>query len=163
MKCYLCGSEKSHKREGKVRDNPSINILECDECGLVFLDAQNTGDEFYQNNEMLDESFFKFCKRDESSDKISAERLLALKETFLKDQEVWWKRRFEFCKESLIGKTLLDFGSGYAGFLRFAKDLAKSVVGVELEEQVKPIYEKYNIPLVRTLEEAKNLNTGGGL
>lgn len=44
--------------------------------------------------------------------------------------------------------------------MRLAKDLAKSVVGVELEEQVKPIYEKYNIPLVRTLEEVKNLNTG---
>ena len=40
MKCYLCGSENNHKREGKVRDDESINILECDECSLVFLDKQ---------------------------------------------------------------------------------------------------------------------------
>lgn len=148
MKCYLCGSKKSHKREGKVRDNPSINILECDECGLVFLDTQITSDEFYtQGNMHNQEEVYK----------------MALRTDLINDGHSFNLVRYDFIKESLIGKTLLDFGSGYAGFLRFAKDLAKSVVGVELEEQVRPIYEKYNIPLARTLEEAKNLNTGGGL
>lgn len=52
MKCYLCGGEKSHKREGKVRDNPNIAILECDECGLVFLDTQTTNDKFYARGNM---------------------------------------------------------------------------------------------------------------
>ncbi len=35
--CYLCGSEKNHKRDRKVRDNPNLDILECESCGLVFL------------------------------------------------------------------------------------------------------------------------------
>ena len=155
MKCYLCGSEKSHKREGKVRDNPSINILECDECGLVFLDTQNTGDEFYEQNNMLNVDYFKYTKRDKDT---LSNQIIAIQ----KEWELRAKSRAEFLEDALIGKEILDFGSGQAQFLRFAKDLAKSVVGVELEEQVKPIYEKYNIPLARSLEEAKNLIINGG-
>lgn len=56
MKCYLCGSKKYHKREGKVRDNLNIEILECDE------------------------------------------------------------HRLEFLKEAILGKDLLDFGSGHCQF-----------------------------------------------
>ncbi|WP_194145361.1 hypothetical protein [Helicobacter sp. MIT 05-5294] len=52
MQCYLCGSGKNHTREGKVRDNPSIKIFECDECGLVFLESQKTSEEFYKDNGM---------------------------------------------------------------------------------------------------------------
>ena len=62
MKCYLCGSENHFKREGKVREDHNINILECRDCGLVFLDKQNTGDAFYENNNMIDEKFFETTK-----------------------------------------------------------------------------------------------------
>ncbi|MBK1992441.1 methyltransferase, partial [Campylobacter sp. 2018MI35] len=44
MKCYLCNSKKNFQREGKVRDNQNIKILECCDCGLVFLDSQNIDD-----------------------------------------------------------------------------------------------------------------------
>ena len=37
--CYLCKSDKSKVRHRGVRDDPSINVLECEGCGLVFLDA----------------------------------------------------------------------------------------------------------------------------
>lgn len=50
--CYLCGSSKHFKREGKVRDNPNVDVLECESCGLVFLNEQNTNDEFYANGNM---------------------------------------------------------------------------------------------------------------
>lgn len=67
MKCYLCGSKKHHKREGKVRDNPDIEILECDECGLVFLDTRDIGEDFYKQNNMLNSNFFKLTQRDNDS------------------------------------------------------------------------------------------------
>ncbi|MBK1992469.1 class I SAM-dependent methyltransferase [Campylobacter sp. 2018MI35] len=61
-------------------------------------------------------------------------------------------------KNKLIGKDILDFGSGHGQFLIQAKPFAKSVTGVEIEEQVKPIYEQNNITLLRSLSEA----IGGG-
>ena len=52
MQCYLCGSKKYFRREGKVRDNPAIDILECESCGLVFLSEQHTSDVFYTQGGM---------------------------------------------------------------------------------------------------------------
>ena len=152
MKCYLCGSDKYHAREGKVRDNPSIKILECDECGLVFLEEQKTGEDFYKQNGMLGFDFFKTANRDYNPNSIQETINL-----FQKDRKIQQQRRFEFVRTMITGKDILDFGSGYAGFLIQAKEFAKSVMGVELEEQVAPIYEQYNIPLMRNLA-----NSGGG-
>lgn len=151
MKCYLCGSEKHFQREGKVRDNPNIKILECIECGLVFLDTQITGDEFYENNKMFFD-FFKYAKREYNPNNIQ-ETINA----FQNERKIQTKKRLDFCLNYIIGKDILDFGSGYAGFLIQAKEFAKSVTGVELEEQVAPVYEQYNIPLMRNLA-----NNGGG-
>lgn len=142
MQCYLCGSKNHHKREGKVRDNPNINILECDECGLVFLESQETNEEFYKQGNMHNqEEVYKLTGRTD----------------FINDMYAFNKARLEFCLNFIINKDLLDFGSGYAGFLIQAKEFAKSVCGVELEEQVASIYEQYNIPLSRNLS-----NIGGG-
>ncbi len=142
MKCYLCASTKHHKREGKVRDNPSIQILECDECGLVFLDIQNTSEEFYKQGNMHNQTeVYQLTGRTD----------------FINDMWSFNKARLDFCLNYIINKDILDFGSGYAGFLIQAKEFAKSVAGVELEEQVAPIYEQYNIPLIKNLA-----NIGGG-
>ncbi|WP_243832566.1 hypothetical protein [Campylobacter sp. US33a] len=143
MKCYLCGSESHHKREGKVRDNPNIEILECDECGLVFLDTQNTSEEFYvQGNMHNQEEIYKLAQRID----------------FINDMYSFNKSRMDFILNNAIGKDILDFGSGYAGFLMQIKPFAKSVAGIELEEQVQPIYKKHNIPLYRSISESM----GGG-
>ena len=45
MPCYLCGSSHATKRSGKVRDSDDIDILECDNCGLVYLSKQDCLDE----------------------------------------------------------------------------------------------------------------------
>jgi 2-polyprenyl-3-methyl-5-hydroxy-6-metoxy-1,4-benzoquinol methylase len=46
--CYLCGSNENFKRPGVLRDNyPEIDVLECSECGFVFLSKQPEVD--YQN------------------------------------------------------------------------------------------------------------------
>ena len=38
--CYLCEGSDFKTRPGNVRDNKHLKILECNECGLVFLDEK---------------------------------------------------------------------------------------------------------------------------
>lgn len=147
--CYLCGSDKNHKRDGKVRDNPSLEILECESCGLVFLSQQTTSDEFYaQGNMHNQEEIYKLTQRND----------------LVNDTYIFNKARLDFVLSNLIGKDLLDFGSGYGGFLILAKQFAKSIMGVELEQQVKPIYEKHNIALTQNLSMLldSQMSSGGG-
>lgn len=151
MKCYLCGSSENHEREGKVRDNPDIKILECNECGLVFLDTKNIDEEFYKQDNMLDANFFKLTQR--GDDTLQNQILFLEREWGLRA-----KLRVEFLKEALIGKDVLDFGSGHCQFLLLAKELAKSVSGIELENQVESIYKTNHIPLYRSINEC----LGGG-
>ncbi|MCI7046828.1 class I SAM-dependent methyltransferase [Helicobacter sp.] len=154
MKCYLCGSKNYFNREGKVRDNPSIQILECEDCGLVFLDKQNTGDVFYEENNMLNENFFKFTKRD-------GESLEAKTREFYIHNALFVEKRFKLIKQLLVGKKLLDFGSGRAQFLLKAREIANEVAGVEIETRVQQFYEENNIPLFRSLDEIKESGGGG--
>ncbi|WP_394989305.1 class I SAM-dependent methyltransferase [uncultured Helicobacter sp.] len=151
MQCYLCGSEHHLKREGKVREDDSINILECKECGLVFLDKQNTGDIFYEQNNMIDEKFFEITKRD-------GESFDAKMREFYIHNAVFVEKRFELIKQSLVGKKLLDFGSGRAQFLLKAREIANEVAGVEIESRVQHIYQENNILLFNHLDEI-----GGGV
>jgi hypothetical protein len=39
MKCYFCNSQNNFKRPGSVRDNKKLKILECKDCGLVYLSS----------------------------------------------------------------------------------------------------------------------------
>ncbi len=144
MKCFLCGCGESHKREGKVRDNPNIEILECNECGLVFLDSQNISDEFYASGQMHNQAeIYKLTERTD----------------FINDMYPFNRARLDFVLNSIIGKDLLDFGSGYAGFLILAKEFARSVAGVELESNVEPIYAKHNITLFKHLDSLLNIDS----
>ncbi|ECP7610354.1 class I SAM-dependent methyltransferase [Campylobacter jejuni] len=145
MKCYLCGSENHFKREGKVRDDESINILECSECGLVFLDKQKTNDEYYKNDSMLSSDFFKYTQR-EGANLEQQKRIFDIDNSFI------IKKRYSFLKRTLIGKKILEFGSGHADFLILAKEVADSVTGIELEN-VDDIYKQHNIPLYKNLTD----------
>jgi hypothetical protein len=52
--CSLCHSADIKPRKGSVRDNKSLRILECQNCGLVFLSSQEhiqTG--FYEKQGMF--------------------------------------------------------------------------------------------------------------
>ncbi|HEC1798077.1 TPA: class I SAM-dependent methyltransferase [Campylobacter lari] len=137
MKCYLCGSEKNFQRKGKVRDNQNIKILECCDCGLVFLDSQDIDDSFYANGNMHDLSVYQLTQRTD----------------FINDTYLPNKSRLEFILNSIVGKDILDFGSGYAGFLIQAKPFVRSASGVEIEQQVEEIYKNNNINLYRNLDE----------
>src|SRR5574344_2185278 len=132
MKCNLCNSKNYKKRKGSVRDNKNLEIFECCDCGLVFLSQNNHINEtFYENSNM--HQAFDFAKW--------------RNETLADDT-----RRFDFLKNSLINKKVLDFGSGNGGFLKFVKDISKSALGVELEKAVIPYYEIENISIENSLD-----------
>ena len=134
--CNLCNSQKLKKRMGSVRDNKSLDIFECIDCGLVFL-SENfyINDTFYENSNMHEAFDFNKWRN----------------ETLVDDM-----RRFKFLENSLINKKILDFGSGNGGFLKLAKELSENILGVELEKAVVSHYKEENIPLENNLN---NINT----
>ena len=119
MACYLCQSTDISQRKGQVRDAPSLRILECARCGLVYLEnADHIHDAFYENSGM----------HGQEPPPIGS---------WLADTDWDDQRRFEMVKSLLPNKRLLDFGCGAAGFLRKARGLAGAVAGVELERRVR--------------------------
>ena len=132
MKCNLCNSQNYKKRKGTVRDNKNLEIFECCDCGLVFLsEDEHINESFYENSNMHQSfDFYKWRN-----------------ETFVDDT-----RRFEFLKNSLVNKKVLDFGSGNGGFLELTKNISKKVLGVELEKAIIPFYKEKKIPLENNLD-----------
>jgi len=55
------------------------------------------------------------------------------------------ERRYQFIKEKITNKTVLDFGCGAGGFLEKAKVVAKNVVGVELERALQPSFKQRHL------------------
>lgn len=136
MKCYLCGSNEFIRRDGSVRDNSSLEILECKSCSLVQLSSLTHIDEgFYEESNM--------------SEDLTIEQ-------WLKDTTTDDNRRFEFVKEKITNKDIIDFGSGVGGFLIKAKNIAKSVVGIELDTKVIDFYKKNDIEIVQSINDLKN-------
>lgn len=69
------------------------------------------------------------------------------------------RRRFEQLKTVLPKKKVLDFGSGAGGFLLESKDLAETVVGIELEKRVQSSWEG-ELSIVASIDEASFLHGG---
>jgi SAM-dependent methyltransferase len=114
MTCYLCGCSNFKARPGTVRDNERVKVLECSECGLVFLDSHDhINEDFYQNSGMHDENpdYDQWLLATERDD----------------------YRRLNVFKEKIINKVVLDFGCGIGGFLELAKEFCKESYGLELE------------------------------
>lgn len=132
MKCNLCNSQNYKKRKGTVRDNKNLEIFECCDCGLVFLSESNHIDENFYENSNMHQSFDFYKWRNE---------------TLIDDT-----RRYEFLKNSLINKKVLDFGSGNGGFLKLTKNISKKVLGVELEKAVIPFYKEESICIENNLD-----------
>ncbi len=134
--CYLCGSSDYKVRDGKVRDNDTLDVLECNNCGLVFL--SNLGH--------IDESYYEDSSMSEGLDVKEW-----LNETCVDDE-----RRFEFVKEMIINKDIIDFGSGAGGFLLKAKEVAKSVTAIELDNKIAEHYKQNNILRVTEINSLEN-------
>ena len=118
MKCYLCTHDTHRVRKGSARDNSSLKILECTNCGLVALDsAGHIETSHYENSGMHGEAVPSMTQW--------------LRDTAQDDQ-----RRFDMLKPAIVNRKVLDFGCGAGGFVLKAQALAASVAGVELEERV---------------------------
>lgn len=121
--CLICGCESFKEREGVVRDNPELEIIECTFCGLVSLWPLPQIDEgFYEDSGMhmgeVDiEKWRKGTKHDD-------------------------KRRFQYLEQSITNKNILDFGCGNGGFLLLARERAKAVAGVELEKALQKYFKE---------------------
>ena len=143
--CYLCGGTKFNKRPGNVRDNPELEVLECVSCGLVFLSSfDHIRDDFYENSEMHGE---------ESPDVQSW-----LRETASDDE-----RRFQYLKQVLPNRRLLDFGCGTGGFLLKARELAATVHGVEPEIRLSNHYQSHGLTVFQNLSDISTEIRGGGV
>lgn len=113
-RCYLCGSNQLINRDGQVRDNSNLKILECTNCGLVFLSSHDHINEmFYEDSNM-------------SNDSLDLDQWR--KETYDDD-----KRRFYSLSSVINDKTVLDYGCGNGGFIKLIEPKVKYAHGVEPE------------------------------
>ncbi|TGL77321.1 class I SAM-dependent methyltransferase [Leptospira jelokensis] len=79
---------------------------------------------------------------------------------WLKETEKDDERRFQFLKEKMVNRKVLDFGCGVGGFLLKAKNVATKADGVELETRLQNHFQKNNINVYTSLEELeKKRNT----
>lgn len=139
--CYLCGSDKKFTRDGTVRDNPEIMVLECVDCGLVYLStSKHISDEHYEESGMHD---------GENADV----------DKWLKETQTDDERRYLFLKDKIANKNILDFGCGAGGFLAYANQSSGTAVGVELEKSLQPSFESRNLVVYPNIKSA--LNHGG--
>lgn len=135
MVCYLCNGASFVLREGRVRDDANLKVLECTGCGLVQLDSfAHIRSGFYEESGM------------HGAHQVSME-------SWLRDTEWDDRRRFEMLMPVLPNRRVLDFGCGAGGFLLRAGDLAAAAVGVELEERVR-IYWDGRIQIVADIDQA---------
>jgi 2-polyprenyl-3-methyl-5-hydroxy-6-metoxy-1,4-benzoquinol methylase len=123
MNCYLCNSTSFTKRNGQVRDAPELQILECDQCGLVTLSSlAHIQSGFYEASGM------------HGPEPVPMESWL--KDTAWDDQ-----RRVDTLRPLMANTKLLDFGCGAGGFLSKAQPIAGSVAGIELEQRVQDYWQ----------------------
>ncbi len=133
MSCNLCKSTNNKKRDGSVRDNKNLEILECLDCGLVYLSSlKHIDDKFYETSNMHNNFDFDKWKKD----------------TLLDDN-----RRYEFIKNIITNKRVLDFGSGNGGFLLKSKEVTSYSCGIELEDAIKPYYDKEKIDVFKNIRD----------
>ncbi|EMY76331.1 methyltransferase domain protein [Leptospira weilii serovar Ranarum str. ICFT] len=135
MECYLCKSMSNMRRDGVVRDNPDLEVLECAECGLVFLsNSKHISEEHYVNSGMHGEEMISI-------------------QNWVRESDADDTRRYEFLKTKLLNKKLLDFGCGAGGFLlKSLKDTSLSE-GVELELRLQEYYKENGLKVWTNLQK----------
>ncbi len=113
IKCDICGGDSALIHYG-TRDNPAIDVYECQNCHTKQLN--HIVDNDYENGFMND-------KLGMSSDEIQKR----LNECYVDDA-----RRASMVKSWCLDKDVLDFGCGFGGFLTNISPYSLSAAGVEL-------------------------------
>jgi SAM-dependent methyltransferase len=109
MTCYLCGCDEAFVRQKGVRDNPDIDVLQCTDCGLVYLSSFDSEPALHRSERDV-EAWAKATLGDDS-------------------------RRAKDFSAQIKGKRLLDFGCGNGNFLKLAK--ARLAFGIEMEDEAR--------------------------
>lgn len=142
--CYLCGGTEFNKRPGSVRDNPELEVLECNSCGLVFLSSfDHIEDGFYENSKMHSKETLDI-------------------QAWIRETEWDDERRFQYLKALLPNRSLLDFGCGTGRFLLKARELAVKVHGVELESRLSDHFQTHGLTVFNSLSEIPKDTRRGG-
>jgi len=134
QKCYLCNSTDHYQRPGKVRDNSSLDILECKNCGLVFLSLNEIPDDFYEKSGMHGEELIET-------------------DMWLRQLERDDDRRIEYLKEAMTNRDVLDFGCGPGGFLLKARSKTRMIIGIELESRLQSHFKENNLNVVQNIQD----------
>lgn len=114
VRCYLCSATDFDRVQGKVRDRPTIGILRCGVCGLVFLDTF----------EHIDGDYYSAKYTDENHSDQSWDEVLTSART---DDE----RRASQLGSLVEGKRYLDVGCGAGGLLLNVRSRCSRAIGVE--------------------------------
>lgn len=134
--CYLCGGGNIQKRPGRVRDRNDLDILECCDCGLVFLSSFDHINTDYYKNSGMDGTDYSI-------------------ESWIHDTARDDQRHFNTFQGLLTNKTLLDFGCGNGGFLIRAKELVSLAVGLEPDTKVAPYFQEKQLTVFPDLDLVK--------
>lgn len=121
-KCYLCKSKNYFQRPGSVRDNKKLKILECNDCGLVYLSSTTHIKKLHYEKSGMHNGI----KPNVNS--------------WLKANRVDDMRRYKLLKNYISNKKIIDFGCGAGGFLKLISKVAKDANGVELEQAMQQSY-----------------------
>ena len=114
--CFLCGSNQTKIIHKGTRDNPTIDVLKCNCCGLVRLSqVADNPNSYYENSGMREGDL------ETTLDEI---RVVAAVDD---------ERRYEFVKRMAENKSVLDFGCGAGGVLHRLNKVSSRVYGVEIE------------------------------
>lgn len=133
-KCYLCDCMEHRRRPGKVRDDASLEIFECQSCGLVFLSRTELPEGFYEQSSM----------HGDGPQPI---------EEWLRDTDRDDERRFQSLSEAMTNRDVLDIGCGVGGFLLKARSKANMVMGVELEARLEPHFNSNGLNVVKNTDD----------
>lgn len=145
MKCTLCNGAKIIKIHQGCRDNQSIGVLKCSECGLVFLDSQSqVTDAMYEDfgvNQGADFDYKAWLGRTYQDDFRRAKAVSKL------------LTKWEMDKESI---RLCDFGCGNGGFFQQLQEIGGNqftFAGVELKRIAREGIEAKGVPCKKDIVE----------
>lgn len=116
-----------------TRDRKDLTVYRDDVSQVIFIDDYYIGEAAYESGAYREE--FRTTGVRELEDYVDC------------------SRRFESYKQFTVGKDICDFGCGYGSFLRSAQAVAKSVCGVEIQQDCIEQLKLAKVPCVDDLSK----------
>jgi len=120
----------------KTRDNNCLTVFRDSMSKVIYIDDFYVGEKIYESGSYRNE-FNQSSIRDFED---------------LTDSD----RRFNSYKQFIAGKSIVDFGCGAGSFMKQSRNLAKSLVGVELQKNFIDALNKENIKCFKDVNEIEN-------